>query len=202
VCPKKKSNGLTTTQNCSGTVKNALLLVSPYLSDEVLLAYLATNPPNGNLQQVILANSPVSQNILDALNGIQNQLNNAQTSVSSMTYLNNEIGFATTERNSIIDERIRLFLTDTLVLNPLDSVAVILKEENRQIRKKQLCDTYIGKGDTLKAIQTRDSIELEYGYNNYVKMADIQLDIQGMKYSPSLRQHFHFLSCITRPTLV
>lgn len=170
----------------SGDVKNALLLASPYLSDEVLLAYLATNPPNENLQQVILANSPVSQDVLDALNGlnipigIKNQMNNGQTGVSSMTYLNNEISFATTELNSIIDERIRLFLTDTLVVNPLDSVAVFLKEENRVIRKKQLCDTYIGKGDMLQAAQTRDSIAIEFGNSNYVKMADIQLDMQGM----------------------
>ncbi len=99
---------------------------------------------------------------------------------TSMTYLNNEISFASTERNSLIDERIRLFLNDTLVQNPLDSIAVILKEEKREIRRKQLCDTYIGKGDTIKAIETRDSIALEYGYNNYVKMADVQLEVYSL----------------------
>jgi len=191
----------------SGNVKNALLGASPYLSDEVLLAYLATSPPNGNLQQIILANSPVSQDVLNMLNGmnipngIKNQINNAQTGVSAMTYLNNEISFASTERNSLIDERIRLFLNDTLIQNPLDSIAVILKEEKREIRKKQLCDTYIGKGDTVKATETRDTIALEYGYNNYVKMADIQLEVFSLPSScfavitdPNIKQEVEYVA--------
>lgn len=191
----------------TGNVKNALLAASPYLSDEVLLAYLATSPPNGNLQQIILANSPVSQDVLNALNGmnipngIKNQINNAQTGVSSMTYLGNEIGFVTSERNSLIDERIRLFLNDTLVQNPLDSIAVILKEEKREIRRKQLCDTYIGKGDALKAVETRDSIAIEYGYDNYVRMADVQLEVFNLPSSclavitdPNIKQEVEYVA--------
>ncbi|MBE2189302.1 MAG: T9SS type A sorting domain-containing protein [Candidatus Kapabacteria bacterium] len=170
----------------SGDVKNILIAASPYLSDEVLLAYLATNPPAGHIRQVILANSPVSSEVLNALNGmsipngIKNQINNAQTGVSAMTYLNNEIGFAKSERSGLIDERIRLFLNDTLVQNPLDSVAVILKDENIEIRKKQLCDAYIGKGETLKALETRDELAIEHGYDNYIKMADVQLGMYNM----------------------
>lgn len=120
---------------------------------------------------------------------------------TSMTYLNNEISFASTERNSLIDERIRLFLNDTLVQNPLDSIAVILKEEKREIRRKQLCDTYIGKGDTIKAIETRDSIALEYGYNNYVKMADVQLEVYSLPSScfavitdPNIKQEVEYVT--------
>ncbi|MCO5268750.1 MAG: T9SS type A sorting domain-containing protein [Brumimicrobium sp.] len=194
------------TQN-NGNVKNALLLASPYLSDEVLLAYLAKNPPAGHIQQVVLANSPVSQEVLNVLNsmnipnGIKNQINNAQTGVSAMTYLNNEISFASTERNSLIDERIRLFLNDTLIQNPLDSIAIILKEEKREIRKKQLCDTYIGKGDTVKATETRDTLALEYGYNNYVKMADVQLEVFSLPSScfavitdPNIKQEVEYVA--------
>lgn len=194
------------TQN-NGNVKNALLLASPYLSDEVLLAYLAKNPPAGHIQQVILANSPVSSAVLNALNGmnipngIKKQINNAQTGVSAMTYLNNEISFASTERNSLIDERIRLFLNDTLIQNPLDSIALILKEEKREIRRKQLCDAYIGKGDTVKASETRDTLALEYGYTNYVKMADVQLEVYSLPSScfavitdPNIKQEVEYVA--------
>ncbi|MCF8445079.1 MAG: T9SS type A sorting domain-containing protein [Crocinitomicaceae bacterium] len=172
------------TQN-SGDVKNALMAASPYLSEEVLIAYLSTNPPSGNVRQVIIANSPVSadvKNVLNGLNlpkGIKTQINTAQSGMSAMKYLYNEISYATTERNSIVDERIRLFLNDTIISNPLDSVALILKEENRELRKKQLCDTYISKGDTLLSAQTRDSIAFQYGYDNYVKLADIQMELRN-----------------------
>jgi hypothetical protein len=97
-----------------------------------------------------------------------------------MEYLYNEISYASNERNSIIDERIRLFLNDTIILNRLDSVAVILMEENCELRKKQLCDTYISKGDTLLSAQTRDSISTQYGYDNYVKLADLQIEMCNM----------------------
>jgi hypothetical protein len=169
----------------AGNVKNALMAASPYLSDEVLIAYLLTNPPSGNVKQVIIANSPVSadvKNVLNGLNlpkGIKTEINTSQTGTSAMKYLYNEISYATTERNSIIDERIRLFLNDTIIFNPLDSVALILKQENRELRKKQLCDTYISKGDTLLSAQTRDSIALQYGYDNYVKLADIQMELRN-----------------------
>lgn len=191
----------------SGNIKNALMLASPYLSDEVLLAYLAKNPPSGHIQQVILANSPVSQEVLNALNGmnipngIKNQINNAQTGTSAMTYLSNEISFNKAERNSLIDERIRLFLSDTLVENPLDSVALILKEENIEIRKKQLCDTYIAKGDSAKTAETRNEIALEYGYDNYVKMADVYQEVFSLPSScfavitdPNIKQEVEYVA--------
>ncbi|MCO5260388.1 MAG: T9SS type A sorting domain-containing protein [Crocinitomicaceae bacterium] len=176
-------------------------------SSRIMYTFDSPVPPAGHIQQVVLANSPVSQEVLNVLNsmnipnGIKNQINNAQTGVSAMTYLNNEISFASTERNSLIDERIRLFLNDTLIQNPLDSIAIILKEEKREIRKKQLCDTYIGKGDTVKATETRDTLALEYGYNNYVKMADVQLEVFSLPSScfavitdPNIKQEVEYVA--------
>jgi hypothetical protein len=90
-----------------------------------------------------------------------------------MTYLINETGYFKSERNGLIDDRIRLLLNDTLISNPLDSVALILKEEHIEFRKKQLCDTYIAKGDSVKTAEIRDSLVAEFGYDNYVKMADL-----------------------------
>ncbi|MFN3341371.1 MAG: T9SS type A sorting domain-containing protein [Flavobacteriales bacterium] len=165
----------------TGNVKNALTAASPYLSDEVLLAYLSTNPPVGHVKQIILANSPVSDEVMAELNamnlpnGIQNQINNAQTGISAFSFLQQDIGYSISTRNSIIEERIRLYLNDTIVVNPIDSVIAILKEEERELRKKQLCDAYIIKGDTVKANQTLLDIIASYGYDNFCKMAEIQI---------------------------
>jgi len=41
-----------------------------------------------------------------------------------------------------------------------------------------------------------------YNKIKLLKKQEISKEIDTLKYSPSLRQHFHFLSCITRPTLV
>lgn len=169
----------------AGNVKNTLMTASPYLSDDVLLAYLSTNPPAGHIKQIILANSPVSADVMAELNsmslpkGIKNQITNAQVGVSSFTYLQHEIGFLTATRNSIIDERIRLYLNDTIVINPIDSAIKILKEEDRELRKKQLCDAYIVKGDTIKANQTLLDIIASYGYDNFCKMAEIQIFLKN-----------------------
>ncbi|MBK6527112.1 MAG: hypothetical protein IPG07_17125 [Crocinitomicaceae bacterium] len=54
--------------NSPGQAKNALIAASPYLSDEVLLAYLASNPSSGHAQQVMIANSPLSADVLAAFN--------------------------------------------------------------------------------------------------------------------------------------
>jgi hypothetical protein len=191
----------------SGDIKNALMAASPYLSDKVLLAYLATNPSAGHIKQIILANAPVSDAVMDVLNnmslpkGISNQIDNGQTGTSAMTYLSNEIGFSKSERSGLIDERIRLFLNDTTLRGNLDSVAAILKEENIEIRKKQLCDTYIAKGDSVKTGETRDSIAAEYGYDNYVKMADVYQELKDQPSScfavindPSIRQEVEYVA--------
>lgn len=128
-------------------VKDALIVASPYLSDEVLLAYLADNSNAGYIEQVVLSNSPVSGAVMYELNkmglpkGTMTQITNAQSGISVMTYLYNEIGFAKSERNGLVNERIRLFLNDTISPNPLDSVALILKDENITFPRKQLCSS-------------------------------------------------------------
>jgi uncharacterized alpha-E superfamily protein len=74
----------------AGNKKNQLLAKSPYLSDEVLIAYMLQSPPNGHLQQVLNANSPLSQAVLDVLmtrnlpNGVLNNILSNHTSAPSV----------------------------------------------------------------------------------------------------------------------
>ncbi|MFN7013743.1 MAG: hypothetical protein ACK4ON_05685, partial [Bacteroidia bacterium] len=73
-----------------GNIKNTLLSHSPYLSDTVLIQYInktSISPP-GHLQQVLVANSPLSQKVKQELQtrnlpqGITEQINMAQQGVS------------------------------------------------------------------------------------------------------------------------
>ena len=169
----------------SASLLQILSSASPFLSDQVLLAYLATSPPPADLLHILLANSPVSALVMNQLNAmglpqaILDSIVNNQTGMSAMTNLINEIGFAKSERERLIDTRIRLFLNDTLSASPLDSVALILKNEDSEIRKKQLCDIYITLGDSLKISEMRDSIAAQYGIDNYIKMVDLHQKISA-----------------------
>jgi hypothetical protein len=163
----------------NGSVKNALLDVSPYLSDEVLIAYINSSPPNGNLNQVLLANSPLSNDVLLAMeninipNGIMNQINNAQLGTSGRDDLINSINYDKNERTLLLNQTIRLVLEDTIMPGRLDTVAVLLKEESEKRRKEQLCDVHLCDRDTSSFNDKRADIESEYGYNNFVRMADM-----------------------------
>ncbi|MGM0479301.1 MAG: T9SS type A sorting domain-containing protein [Bacteroidota bacterium] len=162
-----------------GAVKNTLLEISPYLSDEVLLAYISSNPPNGHLKQVILANAPVTDNVMEILensnisNGVMNQINNAQVGKSERDRLISEIGYAETERSLLLNKTIRLVLEDTIMPGRLDTVAVLLEEESKKRRKEQLCDVYLCDRDTSQFDDTRDDIEAAFGVNNFVRIADM-----------------------------
>ncbi|PHR46413.1 MAG: hypothetical protein COA32_11205 [Fluviicola sp.] len=170
--------GLIETGN-NGTVKNTLLDVSPYLSDEVLIAYINSNPPKGHLKQVLLANSSLSDDVLLAMeninipNGIMNQINNAQVGKSERDRLISDINYDRTERSLLLNQTIRLVLEDTIMPGRLDTVAVLLKQESEQRRKEQLCDVYLCDRDTSRFNDSRSNIEAEFGQTNYVRMADM-----------------------------
>ncbi|MFN3916930.1 MAG: T9SS type A sorting domain-containing protein [Flavobacteriales bacterium] len=166
----------------AGELKDLLLAASPYLTDDVILAYIATNPAAGHLNQIIGANSPVSSQVWNAVsamnipNGIKKQLSNAQTGVSAMTYLINEMDEMRVTRESYIDELLSIYLLDTLIEGRLDSVIVILREEGRLERTRQLCDAYLLDGDLTRADSTRTEIVNETGHDNFCRMVTYSID--------------------------
>jgi len=99
-----------------GNLKNALLAASPYLSDEVLIAYILSHPSNGNLKLVVLANSPLSSEVLAELEnsslpqGIANQINAAQTGISPRQELESEISYYEGEITKAKNDIIRILL--------------------------------------------------------------------------------------------
>ena len=139
------SNGLLTaiTSQSSGQVKNLLMDASPYLSDKVLLNYISSNPPVGHLLQILLANSPVSDEVMEAINsvnlpnGIRNQINAEQTGISPREELMQSISFTYFTKDGYSDEIFRRFLNDT-ISNKLDSLDYLMlfdpSVENNHIR--------------------------------------------------------------------
>lgn len=119
----------------SKEVKNDLLLASPYLSDEVLLAYLAKNPSPEDLKQVISMNAPLSSQVSDAVNqmnlpkSFKSITENTQGDLSAMTYLTNDLQFLKREKQELAHEQIRLLLFDEQAENPMEQISMIMKEE-------------------------------------------------------------------------
>lgn len=150
----------------NGDLLELLLVASPYLSDEVLLAYLAKDGvPNGHIKDVILANSPVSevvQNALGNLNlpkGINNQINAAQVGISVRTQQEALVSHHRFERGLAVADLIRYFLMDTTEVNGLDSVIVIIENENWTNVRCKLVDALIDRGDYTRAIEELDDMQ-------------------------------------------
>ncbi|HEY0029912.1 MAG TPA: T9SS type A sorting domain-containing protein [Bacteroidia bacterium] len=84
-----------------GSLKNLLLSKSPYLSDEVLVATLSRNdlPPYGHLEQIFIANSPVTVPVISTLqniglpSGIINNILSVQTGVSARSEKEKEVDY-------------------------------------------------------------------------------------------------------------
>lgn len=100
----------------SGNAKNALINVSPYLSDRVLIHYINSSTPPGHIKDVTIANSPLSSEVMDVViaknlpNGIKNQILNAQNGISQRNILLSTIKYLNTERLNNIDYVVREYL--------------------------------------------------------------------------------------------
>ncbi len=103
----------------NGTLKNKLMSVSPYLSDEVLLAALLEKPtplPNGHVKQIVIANSPVTNEVMTAVNsiglpsGIFKQIQDAQQGVSARRHLEMQTNALNGESRLIENELVNFYL--------------------------------------------------------------------------------------------
>lgn len=122
----------------SGSLKNLLASVGPYLSDQVMIAFYNTNPPYGHDKIIHEINAPVSpavyqkilslnlpSGVLEAINTNQNQ-----NALSARRFLEAQITLAKTELGLILNEKTRRCLNDSI--NPNDSIAFILAQNEIQ----------------------------------------------------------------------
>lgn len=159
-----------------GALKNILISHSPYLSDEVLKAYILSAPSPGHLLQVIQANSPVSEEIMNLLNntpmpnGIRNQIAAAQDGGDSpMDILQSDISSITFEKDMAFDELFRRVLHDTTDFNMGDSLRSILNLDLYKENEKAKVECYLAEGDYSNAQQ-----ELNTYISNYNNELDYQ----------------------------
>jgi hypothetical protein len=184
---------INTVNNASpGQAKNAMMAVAPYTSDLALLAYLSTNRPSGHINQVIAANSPVTAEVWTIVcqknlpTGIMNQLTALQVGTSARKELENTIDYYEKEIWLLNDELIRFYLNDTIVVNPMDSVIALLKEEGRQKMKCQQLAAEIKAGKLLDAEATIDTIKAANGgiiTDNYCKLLGVLLELAKIQES-------------------
>jgi len=122
----------------AGDLKDLLIRKSPYLSDEVLIAYVSkgSTPPD-DLKDVIIANSPVGEvcdiiiENLDLPDKTKQEISNAQRGISERTKLEAQIIQTEFDRQLYISDKIRYFLNDTIDENSMDSVRYMLEVEPR-----------------------------------------------------------------------
>lgn len=170
-----------------GQALNTLLAGSPYLSDGVLIAAINHGFPAGTLKQIIIANSPVSPAVIAALNqislpsGIRNQINAAQVGVSPRTLLVEQMSAYSAQRSLSVDELIRNFMNDTIIVDGTDSVIEALKKYQIPEFRNELAKAFMEKKDTLNAKKQVDTLRMLGGADNFVLMFEVllKLDREG-----------------------
>lgn len=165
------------------TKLSSVLAVSPYASDDVLLAYLNRNPSNGHIQQVILANSPVSSvvmakiNSMSIPNGIKNQINNAQTGLATPIELVYEkLNNAQFAIESAVDTKIREIVFDETNTKTLSDLKAVVSVRPEKFYKQYTINVDIVRGDVVSAqneisdlgtyARTQEINQIELGINS------------------------------------
>ena len=165
-------------------IHNTLINVSPYLSEEVLLEYIQSNPPAIQLSEVLAANSPLTDKVwMDVMDsnlpkGIKRQLEDLQVGVSKMNYLLNEINYDKSEYNITLNHLIAAYFRDTLINNPLDRIeALLLETKNSSVnRNKNLIDLYLTKQEYDNAQKYLNEYVTEFGHDNYAQLAEYAIE--------------------------
>jgi hypothetical protein len=168
----------------NGQLKNVLLSNSPMLSDEVIIAYIESNPPNGHLLQVLFNNGPLSSNVIQALNdnnALSNWwlifISNYFVGTSPYNQAVSEIKYLTDLKDYKIDDYIRYYMIlDTNVANPIDSVISVLElEPESKYRRQQLVDAYIYKKELIVAQTKNNELKTDFGVDNFTDLVDIRI---------------------------
>ncbi len=182
-----------------GQVQNALLAQSPYLSDGVLLAAIQRNLPAGTLKNIIVANCPVSADVMAALNaislpnGIRNQINAAQTGVSERTQLVNLLSAHQALKGKFVNDLLRIYLNDSTLEHGVDSVLLTYQTYKTPEYRCEMVKGYLDKKDTTAAKVMIDTLRTLGGEDNFCLLAEVLIKLDrvgqscfGIASDPSL----------------
>ncbi|MBI1836162.1 MAG: T9SS type A sorting domain-containing protein [Flavobacteriia bacterium] len=175
---------------------NILLEASPYLSDEILIAYINKNPSYGNLIQVILANSPLSKEVLSIIEtknypfGIKNQINNNQlNALSKRDILNQNIQYLEELIFFNLDHIIREILLDPEEVKGFEELVSILSSRSEDFYKELLVNAYIIQNDIEKV---NENINSTVNYGKTVELNNVLRNIRNVE---SVKNYFESSTC-------
>lgn len=136
----------------AGNLKNLLEQSSPYLSDQVLIAYFSkTTIPNGHIKDIHDKNKPVSQSVWQVLlnrnlpNGILKNLIEQQNTKtpSARILLETQIATLNQEKAFAVDNQVKSMLNDTVNGYNQDNIVTLLIADNRIRSKTRLLSYYV-----------------------------------------------------------
>jgi hypothetical protein len=173
----------------AGQVKNTLLQYAPYLSNVVLITYVQSTPPAGNLKEVVLANAPVAEEVMETIiqqqlpKGIMNEINAMQTGVSPRKAVDEQISYYGGQWSMAISDLALHYLNDTLQ-NNLDSVIMVLQMEQGPGVQKQLAAAFTENKQFEEARQTIGNLDNdEFEIFKQVQKLLIDFDEQQIEYT-------------------
>lgn len=189
-----KSSSLITAINSSmlpADLKKLLLTYSPYLSDEVLIDAItqAKTLSPAQLKDIIVANSPVTQPVLDALssiklpNNILSQIQAAQTGISRRAEAIDKINYYTFQVNMDKNDIVREYMNDpsndiqadTIIQKIIDSEGI---DPIGADKKEVLADLYTEKLDFNTAEAMLTEVETIPGKQNLVKIKRVSKSLK------------------------
>jgi hypothetical protein len=146
----------------AGALKNLLISKSPYLSDAVLLAMLNRTDmvPPGHLEQVSIANSPLTKPVMDAVErmplpgGVLNNIRAAQVGISARSEKENEVSY-TAMQAKLAEVKVKQAY---LEIDNLDSLKIVALKDTSLAGLFKLLEVLIAKGDLSDAQICRSKI--------------------------------------------
>ncbi|MFH2143799.1 MAG: T9SS type A sorting domain-containing protein [Bacteroidota bacterium] len=174
----------------NGQVKNELLNASPYLSDEIMIAALEDKPtplPPGHVQQVIVANSPVTDPVYDAVlnrnlpNGIMKNIDNAQLGVSEREKAERRIIWYEAQVQTLENTKVNYYIKSDDMATAKSLLAMSTYPEQH----KRLAEIYLYENDFAAVINTLDDI---IGYSDESNMSNNLAYVELMELQAELYQ--------------
>lgn len=168
----------------NNSTNQALMNASPYLSDEVLLAYLQSNASNGHIKNVFVANSklsvPVYQSVVSSNlpNGIKNNITSAQNNTSIREQLMSEISWTEKEYTLAYNDYTSNLLLDTTELANYDSLIIALEEIGDERAKRDLLLIAIELKDGTRAATLRTELAA-FSNPDFLELTEINEALQN-----------------------
>jgi len=169
-----------------GQVQQLLLPKSPYINDDVLIAFLQHSPnfSNGIIKNVILANSPLNPTVMNVVNslnlprGILNQIKSAQTGINSTALLQAQIQNLIKQKYMNIHFALNLLLLDTSGRNNNDTIKLLFSLDNSVISKTDRISQLIDLNAYTDAQTLIDSVKVLPGMANISTVHQHKLNLK------------------------